>query len=130
MNKLRSLVTRAGSKSRASAIITHFCARRITRPSAGEGKILSRPNFLRRLRAAAPRTLPRACLSLLAALVCAPALRAQTNDTATIRGQVLNQNGAAITQTKVVAANELTGFSREAATGGEGRYTVAGLPLT
>jgi outer membrane receptor protein involved in Fe transport len=85
---------------------------------------------LHRLRAAAPRTLLRACLPLLAALVCAPGLRAQTNDTATIRGQVLDQNGAAITQAKVMAANELTGFSREAATDGEGRYTVAGLPLT
>ena len=91
---------------------------------------MSQPKFLNRLRAATPGTLLRACLLLLTALLCAHTLRAQTNDTATIRGQVLDPNRAAITQAKVLATNELTGFSREVETDGEGRYTIAGLPLT
>src|SRR5256714_4431287 len=72
----------------------------------------------------------RACALFAVALACAPLLRAQTNDTATIRGQVLDKNKAAVLNAKVVVANELTGFSREAQTDGEGFYTIAGLPLT
>jgi outer membrane receptor protein involved in Fe transport len=72
----------------------------------------------------------RACAALLVALLCARVLAAQTNDTATVRGQVLDQNKAAITNAKVVVTNELTGLSRESETGGEGFYTIAGLPLT
>src|SRR5256714_1855281 len=72
----------------------------------------------------------RACALFAVALACAPLLRAQTNDTATVRGQVLDQNKAAIAHAKVVVTNELTGLSRDTETDGEGFYSIAGLPLT
>jgi len=72
----------------------------------------------------------RACLSIVAALVFASVSLAQTNDTAAVRGQVLDQNKAAIVHAKVIITNELTGLSREAETDGEGMYSVAGLPVT
>src|SRR2546423_742516 len=81
-------------------------------------------------RPAMPSHLLRLLALLLFMSLCGVALRAQTNDTATIRGQVLDQNKAAITHAKVVVANELTGLSREAETDAEGRYTISGLPLT
>jgi hypothetical protein len=86
-------------------------------------------NFRRRsfpLRGAA--SLP-ACLLLFAVLFAAP-LRAQTNDTATVRGRVSDPNGAALVKAKVVITNDLTGLSRETQTNGAGIYTFAGLPLT
>ncbi|HEX3558117.1 MAG TPA: TonB-dependent receptor [Pyrinomonadaceae bacterium] len=91
---------------------------------------MSQPKFLNRLRAVTLQALFRACLLFLAATFCATTLRAQTNDTANVRGQVLDQNKAAIVHAKVLVTNELTGLSRETETDGEGRYTIAGLPLT
>jgi hypothetical protein len=55
---------------------------------------------------------------------------AQTVDTATLRGQVVDQNRAAIVGAEVVATNELTGLRREARTDESGAYNIAGLPLT
>jgi hypothetical protein len=72
----------------------------------------------------------RLCFSFVVVLVSASALPAQTNDTASLRGQVVDPNKAAVVNAKVVVTNELTGFSREGETDGEGRYTIAGLPLT
>jgi hypothetical protein len=55
---------------------------------------------------------------------------AQTIDTATVRGQVVDQNRAAIVGAEIVLTNELTGLRREARTDGEGYYTIPNLPLT
>ena len=71
-----------------------------------------------------------ACLSFVVMLFFSPLLAAQTNDTAAVRGQVLDQNKAAIVHAKVVVTNELTAFSREAETDGQGLYSIAGLPVT
>lgn len=65
------------------------------------------------------------------AIVAVPAIgRAQTPDTSTLRGRVLDQSGAAIVGATVTAANEATGLRRTARTGSDGVYTIAGLPLT
>src|SRR2546423_8047559 len=63
-------------------------------------------------------------------LLGAPALMAQTLDTATVRGQVTDPQGAAIEDASVALVNQLTGLKREARTDSEGRYQFAGLPLT
>ncbi|MGI8469461.1 MAG: TonB-dependent receptor [Pyrinomonadaceae bacterium] len=55
---------------------------------------------------------------------------AQTTNTATVRGQVLDQNKAAIAGANVVVVNESTGLRRETQTGEGGNYTIADLPLT
>jgi hypothetical protein len=57
-------------------------------------------------------------------------IRAQSLDIATIRGQVVDQNSAAVAGTDVVVANELTGLRRETHTDENGYYTIGGLPLT
>jgi outer membrane receptor protein involved in Fe transport len=81
-------------------------------------------------RLAMPRQLLRLLALLLFMSLCGVVPLAQTNDTATVRGQVLDQNKAAITHAKIVVTNELTGLSRETETDSEGRYTISGLPLT
>src|SRR5205085_4685396 len=58
------------------------------------------------------------------------ALMAQTLDTAAVRGQVTDPQGAAINDAAVTLANQLTGLKREARTDSDGRYHFAGLPLT
>lgn len=70
-----------------------------------------------------------AVLSLLL-LLLVPAARAQAPDTAAVRGQVTDQNGAAVVNTNVAVTNELTGLRREARTDESGFYTITGLPLT
>jgi outer membrane receptor protein involved in Fe transport len=67
---------------------------------------------------------------ILGLLLLSSGTFAQTNDTATIRGQVLDQNRAAIVNTEVVIINELTGLRRETRTDEGGYYNVVGLPLT
>ncbi|HST53482.1 MAG TPA: TonB-dependent receptor [Pyrinomonadaceae bacterium] len=69
-------------------------------------------------------------MAFVAVLIFASVLSAQTNDTAAVRGQVLDQNKAAIVHAKIVVTNELTGLSREAETDGEGFYNVGNLPVT
>lgn len=59
------------------------------------------------------------CLMQTAAFVCAlvflPQITpAQTTDTSTIRGHVVDQNQAAIADAEVVAANQATGLRRTA----------------
>ncbi|HKC66025.1 MAG TPA: carboxypeptidase regulatory-like domain-containing protein, partial [Pyrinomonadaceae bacterium] len=54
----------------------------------------------------------------------------QTLDTGTIRGQVLDQNSAAIVDAEVTITNQLTGFARKTRTDENGYYNLAGLPLT
>ncbi len=55
---------------------------------------------------------------------------AQTIDTSTIRGQVVDQNRAAIADAEVSVANQATGLRRTARVDAEGNYTITNLPLT
>ncbi len=74
-------------------------------------------------------------LILANAFICALMLSpqtifAQTIDTGTIRGQVVDQNRAAIVDAEVAVANQVTGLRRTARVDGEGNYTLTNLPLT
>jgi hypothetical protein len=66
----------------------------------------------------------------VAAVLLSFNLMAQTTDTATIRGQVRDQNGAVIADGEVSLTNDLTGIRRDTRTDADGNYTFAGLPLT
>jgi len=55
---------------------------------------------------------------------------AQTPNTGAVRGQVVDQTGAAVPGTEIVLINQLTGLKRETHTDGSGYYALAGLPLT
>ncbi|PYS69783.1 MAG: hypothetical protein DMF73_14125, partial [Acidobacteria bacterium] len=69
---------------------------------------------------------------VLAAVVwVAPVLMAaQTPNTASIRGKIVDANGAAIPDVQVTVANQQTGFKRDARTDENGSYAITGLPLT
>src|SRR5205085_9118256 len=122
--------TCAGSKSRAwLSSTTSALPDGPQTCSKGDSKLPS-PNFRRQQPPVRTSDVFRAFPLLLALLISAPSLLAQTNDTATVRGQVLDQNRAAIPHAKVVVTNELTGLSRNTETDGEGFYSIAGLPLT
>src|SRR5215469_951539 len=54
---------------------------------------------------------------------------AQTPDTATLRGEVLDQTGAAVPGVTVTVTNGLTGLSRSAPTDSTGHFSFAGLPI-
>jgi hypothetical protein len=53
---------------------------------------------------------------------------AQTPDTATIRGQVIDASQGAIPHAQVTATNTLTGAKRTVETDGSGAFTLSGLP--
>src|ERR1700730_1352252 len=59
----------------------------------------------------------------------AVALCAQTPDTATIRGRVLDQSHAAVSGVHVAAVNTLTGVEGAAETDFSGAFFLAGLPV-
>jgi hypothetical protein len=62
--------------------------------------------------------------------VCSPAAWAQSESiNGTIRGRVTDPSGEAVVGATVKAANVATGYTREAATGDEGYYVMATLPL-
>jgi Carboxypeptidase regulatory-like domain/TonB dependent receptor len=65
--------------------------------------------------------LPMCLFSLLAL--------AQTPDTATLRGQVIDQTRAAVPMVQVTVTNTLTGLKRNAQTDDSGNYSIAGLPI-
>jgi hypothetical protein len=69
-----------------------------------------------------------ACVAALASL--SHVASAQTVNTGSVRGQVLDQNGAAIVNAEVTATNQLTGLRREARTDTSGNFTLEDLPLT
>jgi hypothetical protein len=75
-------------------------------------------------------SLLQAAILIVLFVAMAQSLLAQTADTATIRGQVLDQNGAAIVGAQVSITNQITGFHREVRTADAGYYNLAGLPLT
>lgn len=54
---------------------------------------------------------------------------AQTPDTATLRGEVLDQSGAAIPAVQITATNTLTGLQRSTTTNDQGRFSFAGMPI-
>ena len=55
---------------------------------------------------------------------------AQTSDTASIRGSVVDSNRAAIPGASVVLTNQQTGIKRETTTDSNGNYAITNLPLT
>jgi hypothetical protein len=57
-------------------------------------------------------------------------LVAQTPDTATVRGQVLDQSHAAVAGVRLTVRNKLTGLQRTALTDTSGSFSLAGLPVT
>jgi hypothetical protein len=66
---------------------------------------------------------------LCALLLFAYALPAQTPDTATISGQVVDASHAAISGVQVVVRNSQTGLERRAVTNDAGQFSVAALPI-
>jgi hypothetical protein len=54
---------------------------------------------------------------------------AQTPDTATIQGHILDQTGAAVPAVEVAITNELTGFARKTQTEASGSFSFSGLPI-
>jgi outer membrane receptor protein involved in Fe transport len=73
--------------------------------------------------------LPVGRIIVLLVIACAAA-PAQTPDTASVRGQIVDSNGAAIPSAQIVLTNEQTGLRREALSDSNGYYAIAGLPLT
>jgi len=65
--------------------------------------------------------------ALLVGLVCC--LAAQTPDTATIHGHVVDQSQAVVAGVQVTAKNTLTGHERTVQTTAGGNFTLAGLPI-
>ncbi len=66
---------------------------------------------------------------LLAFFLSTPAL-AQSPNTATLVVVAFDQTGAVVNDATVTVANEATGASRQATSGGDGTATIAALPLT
>ncbi len=56
-------------------------------------------------------------------------LLAQTPDTSTLTGQVLDESFAPVNQVEVTVLNELSGLSRVTYTNASGDFTMAGLPV-
>src|ERR1700678_1055682 len=56
-------------------------------------------------------------------------LAAQTPDTATLRGQVVDQTHAAVPMVQVTVTNTQTGLKRTVQTDESGNYSIAGLPI-
>jgi outer membrane receptor protein involved in Fe transport len=63
-------------------------------------------------------------------LLTAGSAFAQTPETASIRGQIVDSNGAAIPNAQITIINNRTGFRREAQSDGSGYYNITSLPLT
>ncbi|HYL77662.1 MAG TPA: TonB-dependent receptor [Bryobacteraceae bacterium] len=64
----------------------------------------------------------------LAAALCLN-LAAQTPDTATVQGQVVDQADAIVPGARITAKNTLTGFERTTESRASGRFSLAGLPV-
>jgi outer membrane receptor for ferrienterochelin and colicin len=69
-------------------------------------------------------------LRMLMALLLAPALMAQTTDTASIRGTVADATGAKVAAASVTLENIASGAKREATTNDRGEYTIGTIPVT
>lgn len=66
---------------------------------------------------------------LLLACLFSFLLTAQTPDTATLRGQVIDQTHAAVPMVQVTVTNTLTGLKRTVETDDSGNYSIAGLAI-
>ncbi len=62
-------------------------------------------------------------------LLVASGVRAQTPDTATVRGEVEDQSHAPVADAEVTLTNTLSGLQRQVHTDGSGSFSVAGLPI-
>ncbi|HEU5451616.1 MAG TPA: TonB-dependent receptor [Terriglobales bacterium] len=71
----------------------------------------------------------RRCLILLFLALMSGVLAAQTPDTATIRGDVVDPTGAAVPGAVVTITNSQTGLQRSATTDDSGRFTIGALPI-
>ena len=67
----------------------------------------------------------RACVFLFASAM----LWAQTPDTATIHGRVIDQSRAGVSGVAITATNSQTGLKRTAESDGAGGFSLAGLPI-
>src|ERR1017187_8526268 len=61
---------------------------------------------------------------------CSLALSAQTPDTATIHGRVVDQSHAAVSGVEVTVTNSQTGWKRTAQTESSGDFSITGLPVS
>lgn len=61
--------------------------------------------------------------------LCSSVLVAQTADTATILGQVLDPTQAAVVGAQVIVKNSQTGLHRTVQTDNSGKFSIAGLPV-
>jgi Carboxypeptidase regulatory-like domain len=68
------------------------------------------------------------CLVCLLGVVPLP-LSAQTPDTATVRGRILDQTQAAVAGVQITASNSLTGLQRATRSDDSGSFSLAGLPV-
>jgi hypothetical protein len=66
---------------------------------------------------------------LLIICVFALAICAQTPDTATVHGQVVDQSHAAVSDVQVVLKNTQSGLERKARTDAAGTFSMEGLPV-
>ncbi len=73
--------------------------------------------------------MPRSLFAVARLLVlAAPPLLAQTPDTATLRGSIVDASGAAVGSAQVLVRNELTGETRTIDSNGTGAFSLPGLP--
>ncbi len=80
-----------------------------------------------------PRAIKLFCSFLLVIFLCAffpSRLFAQTPDTATIQGRVVDQSSAAVAGAQITVTNSATGEKRTAQTDASGNFSIAGLPIT
>ncbi len=68
-------------------------------------------------------------LLVLAVVLCATMIRAQTPDTSTLQGHVEDSNHRAISSAAVRVKNSLTGFIRTVETDGRGNFSIPALPV-
>jgi hypothetical protein len=66
--------------------------------------------------------------ALLLAGICGPALRAQTPDTATLQGSIIDPADAPVASAHITATNQTTGLVRTTTSDQGGRFSLAGLP--
>lgn len=69
-------------------------------------------------------------LPIASLLACSLVLSAQTPDTATIYGRVVDQTHAAVSGVEVTVANSQTGLKRTARTESSGDFSISGLPVS
>lgn len=92
------------------------------REAHGEGAVRLASHF-------SPTARNLAFLSLMLSLAFAPAAAAQTGNSGTIRGQVLDPSGAAIAGATVEIQNPVSGYTRSMSTEAQGNFEFDNIPL-